>query len=47
MRLCVSIGSGRAEAMSYLLFKLQCLEQWLALTMKNWYYFYGGYSLKV
>ena len=47
MCLCVFIGSVRAGAVSYVLSKLQSLEQWLALTVKNWYYFHGGYSLNV
>ena len=35
------------EISSSLLLKLQSLEQWLALIMKNWYYFYGACSLTV
>ena len=35
------------EILSSLLLKLQSLEQWLALIMKDWYYFYGAYSLTV
>ena len=35
------------EILSSLLLKLQSLEQWLALIMKDWYYFYGAYSLAV
>ena len=35
------------EISSSLLLQLQSLDQWLALIMKNWYYFYGACSLTV